>query len=188
MLKEIHATKDKILETARRIAIENGFENLTIRDICKDAGISVGAFYHHFSTKEEMIDESFLIYDYNLDSRLNEYDDSNPLDTLKSLLLDQIVFVSSFPHALVVEYYRAILSSSSKGAVNKERTYYRCVAYFVELALEQHQFSNNYTKEYLTNYFIKHIRGNLIHWCLNPDMDIVNQTSFELDMLFRMFG
>lgn len=188
MNQENHATKDKILEVARKIAIDKGFENLTVRDICKEAEISVGAFYHHFSAKEELIDESFLIYDRDLDLRINQYDDNNPLLSLKNLLLDQVEFVSSFPFKLVVEYYRTILSSSSKGAVNKERTYYKAVDHFVDLALIKGCFSSNYSKEYLTNYFIKHIRGNLIHWCLNPDMDIVNQTSYELGLLFMMFS
>lgn len=189
MFQENHSTKDKILEVARNIAIEKGFENLTIRDICKEAKISIGAFYHHFSSKEELIDESFLIYDHDLGSRINQYDETNPLFSLKSLLLDQVEFVSSFPYKLVVEYYRAILASSSKGAINEERTYYRCVDHFVDLALRSGLFSLNYSKDYLTNYFIKHIRGNLIHWCMNPSsMDIVNQTSYELDMLFKMFG
>lgn len=186
---ESHATKSKILELAREIAIEKGFKNLTIRDICKEANISVGAFYHHFSSKEEMINESFLIYDFDLDLRLKDYDNSDPVGSLKSILLDQITFVSSFPYKLVAEYYRSLLIYSAKGAVDKKRTYYRAVDYFVGLALDSSIFSPGYSKDFLTNYFIKHIRGNLIHWCLNPDsMDIVEQTSFELDLLIDMFS
>lgn len=183
------STKNRILDSARKIALEKGFNNITIRDICKEANISVGAFYHYFSKKEEMINESFLIYDGDLNLRLNQYDQSDPMECLKSLLLDQIAFVSSFPYQLVVEYYRSILSSSSKGATNKERTYYKAVDYFVMLSIEKELFSPLYSKDYLTNYFIKHIRGNLIHWCLNPEtMDVIKQTSFELNQLFEMFS
>lgn len=183
------STKNKILDTARKIALQKGFNNITIRDICKEANISVGAFYHYFSTKEEMINESFLIYDEDLHLRLNQYDESEPVASLKNLLLDQTAFVSSYPYQLVVEYYRSILSSSSKRAINKERTYYKAVDYFVMLAVEKELFSPEYSKDYLTNYFIKHIRGNLIHWCLNPDtMDVVEQTLFELNQLIDMFS
>lgn len=188
MLRDTHSTKSKIFESARNIALDKGFEDLTIRDICSEAQISIGAFYHHFSSKEEMINESFLMYDYDLDTRLNKYEESRPLESLKTILLDQISFVSSFPPKLVAEYYRSILSSISKGAVNEDRTYYKAVDHFVELAMESKEFSSDYTKEYLTSYFIKFIRGNLIHWCLNPDkMDILNETSDELDKLFGLF-
>ena len=188
MLKDTHSTKIKIFETARKLALEKGFEVLTIRDICSDADISIGAFYHHFSSKEEMINESFLMYDYDLDTRLSLYQQTTPLISLKNILLDQVSFVSGFPHKLVAEYYRAILSSTENGAVNEDRTYYKAVDYFVALAIETKQFTSKYTKEYLTNYFIKYIRGNLIHWCLNPNkMDVLTQTSEELDELFDLF-
>ncbi len=188
MLKDAHSTKLKIFESARNLALDKGFDELTIRDICRDAQISIGAFYHHFSSKEEMINESFLMYDYDLDTRLSLYDLSAPLTSLKNLLLDQVSFVSSFPHKLVAEYYRSILSSISKGAVNEDRTYYKAVDHFVELAMESKEFSSEYSKDYLTGYFIKFIRGNLIHWCLNPDkMDVLNQTSLELDKLIGLF-
>ncbi len=188
MLYERHSTKDKILEVARKLAIEKGLDNLTIREICKEAGISVGAFYHHFVSKEEMVEDSFLIYDNKLYSKLDQYDKSKPLASLKKLLMDQVIFVSSFPYQLVVEYYRAILSSSSKKAIDEERTYYRAVDYFVGLAIEKGEFSSEYTKDYLTNYFIKHVRGNLIHWCMNPNnINVVEQTSFEIDQLFYLF-
>lgn len=188
MFKEIHSTKEKILEVARKLAVKKGLDNLTIRDICKEVRISVGTFYHHFDSKEEMIEDSFLIYDYKLYSKLDQYDSAKPLVSLKKLLMDQIIFVSSFPHQLIVEYYRTILSSSSKKAINEERTYYKAVDYFVGLALKNREFSSEYTKDYLTNYFIKHIRGNLIHWCMNPDnIDIINQTSYEIDKLFYLF-
>lgn len=188
MFKEIHSTKEKILEVARRLAVERGLDNLTIRDICKEAGVSVGAFYHHFSSKEKMMEDSFLIYDYNLYSKLDQYDPAQPLISLKKILMDQIIFVSSFPHQLVVEYYRTILSSPSKNAINEKRTYYRAVDKFVGLAIEKGEFSSKYTRDYLTNYFIKHIRGNLIHWCMNPNnINLVEQTSYEIDELFYLF-
>ena len=187
--KESHSTKSKILDTAKKMALEENFDSLTIRDICKEAQISVGAFYHHFSSKEEMINESFLLYDYDLESRISQYDESDPIGSLKKLLLDQTAYVSSFPYKLVVEYYKTLLSSSTKGALNQKRTYYKAVSHFVELAVDSKEFSPNYTKDYLTNYFIKHIRGNLIHWSMHPnEMDILTQTSYELDQLIYLFS
>lgn len=187
--KESHSTKNKILDTAKKMALEEDFDCLTIRDICMEAQISVGAFYHHFSSKEEMINESFLLYDRDLEQRIDQYNESDPVGSLKKLLLDQTAYVSSFPYKLVIEYYRTLLSSSTKGALDHKRTYYKTVSHFVSLAIDRKDFSPNYTKEYLTNYFIKHIRGNLIHWCMHPnEMDVVSQTSYELEQLLDLFS
>lgn len=187
--KESYSTKNKILDAAKKLAFEEDFDSLTIRDICKEAQISVGAFYYHFSSKEEMINESFLLYDHDLELRIDEYDESDPIGSLKKVLLDQTEYVSSFPHKLVVEYYKTLLTSSTKGALNHDRTYYKTVSHFVALAIDRKEFSPDYTEEYLSNYFIKHIRGNLIHWCMYPNqMDIVAQTSYELDQLIYLFS
>ncbi len=187
--KKNNFTKHKILETAKKMALEEDFESLTIRDICNEANISIGTFYHHFSSKEEMINESFLLYDRNLEVKIEEYDESKPVSSLKKLLLDQTIYVSNFPYKLVVEYYKTLLSSSTKGALDHKRTYYKAVYHFVSLAIDKGEFSSKYSKEYLAIFFIKHIRGNLIHWCMHPnEMNVVAQTEYELNQLMYLFS
>ena len=50
-------TEQKILETARQLMRKNGYDAVSIRDICKEAGVTTGAFYHHFRSKEEMLEK-----------------------------------------------------------------------------------------------------------------------------------
>ncbi|MDD4939018.1 MAG: TetR/AcrR family transcriptional regulator [Candidatus Omnitrophica bacterium] len=51
----------EIAESARRIISVKGVENLTVRQIAKDLGITNGALYRHFKSKNEII--SLLIDD-----------------------------------------------------------------------------------------------------------------------------
>src|SRR5437588_9766139 len=84
---------------------ERGLRATTVRDIADGAGILSGSLYHHFSSKEEMVDEvlrSFLDW---LFARYREIVDTepNPLERLKGL------FMASFDaiehrHAQVVIY------------------------------------------------------------------------------------
>ena len=41
-------TKNRIYTAAINLMDRKGFENITIIDISKEAGVSVGAFYHYF--------------------------------------------------------------------------------------------------------------------------------------------
>ena len=43
-------TKAHLLEVALRLVREQGFDNVKIGDICKEAGVSTGAFYHHLTS------------------------------------------------------------------------------------------------------------------------------------------
>lgn len=47
-------THERILESALKNFREDGFRNASIRNICKDAGVTNGAFYSHFSSKDEL--------------------------------------------------------------------------------------------------------------------------------------
>lgn len=48
-------TKERIFLAAKRILQKNGYENLSIKKICEEAGVSNGSFYHHFKTKDDLL-------------------------------------------------------------------------------------------------------------------------------------
>ena len=48
-------TKEKIFNAAKEIIQKNGYENLSIKNICEKAGVSNGSFYHHFKTKDDLL-------------------------------------------------------------------------------------------------------------------------------------
>lgn len=50
------ATKIKVLETASLLFTQRGFESTTMQDIINSSGVSKGAIYHHFKSKEEILE------------------------------------------------------------------------------------------------------------------------------------
>lgn len=48
-------TKQYILETATRLFSEKGFENVKVEDVVNEVGVTRGAFYHYFKSREELI-------------------------------------------------------------------------------------------------------------------------------------
>ena len=49
-------TVEKILEVSQRLFLEKGYENTKIQDIADELGMTKGAIYHHFKSKEEIMD------------------------------------------------------------------------------------------------------------------------------------
>ena len=41
-------TKEKIFQAAKNILQRSGYESLSIKNLCEEAGVSNGSFYHHF--------------------------------------------------------------------------------------------------------------------------------------------
>jgi AcrR family transcriptional regulator len=49
------ATREAILQSARRLFAEQGFDATTTRDIAQDAGIASGTLFNYFATKEAIV-------------------------------------------------------------------------------------------------------------------------------------
>lgn len=57
-----HKTKSRncILDSAAALFMERGFDQVAINEVMKHAGMTRGAFYHHFSSKGELYRESLV--------------------------------------------------------------------------------------------------------------------------------
>jgi AcrR family transcriptional regulator len=58
--------RDELLKIAARLFAERGFRNTTVRDIADAAGILSGSLYHHFDSKESMVDEILQTFQQEL--------------------------------------------------------------------------------------------------------------------------
>ena len=52
--EETAAKHERIVEEASRLFRERGFQNVTVGEVMKAAGLTHGAFYAHFKSKEEL--------------------------------------------------------------------------------------------------------------------------------------
>jgi AcrR family transcriptional regulator len=48
--------RSEILDAAQRFVYSRGYEQMTIQDILTDLGISKGAFYHYFTSKQQLLE------------------------------------------------------------------------------------------------------------------------------------
>jgi AcrR family transcriptional regulator len=62
----------ELLGIAARLFAEKGFRNTTVRDIADAAGILSGSLYHHFDSKESMVDEILRTFQEELFGRYDE--------------------------------------------------------------------------------------------------------------------
>jgi len=52
--KQKRDTREKILESARRLFNRKGYSGASIEEIMSEAGLTAGGFYRHFSAKDEL--------------------------------------------------------------------------------------------------------------------------------------
>ena len=97
--------REELLDLAATMFAERGLKATTVRDIADSAGILSGSLYHHFKSKEQMVEE--VLKDF-LDWLFNRYEqilaaESSPLERLKGLFLASFEAIEH-RHAQVVIY------------------------------------------------------------------------------------
>src|ERR1700744_4414098 len=102
---QANSRRNELLGLAAALFAERGLRATTVRDIADGAGLLSGSLYHHFASKEEVVDELLRSFLDSLFTRYREIIDSepNPLARLRGL------FMASFDaiehqHAQVVIY------------------------------------------------------------------------------------
>ncbi|GAB6984866.1 TetR/AcrR family transcriptional regulator [Nocardioides pyridinolyticus] len=86
-----NSRRDELLAIAAGLFAEKGFKNTTVRDIADAAGILSGSLYHHFDSKESMVDEILRTFQEEL---FGQYDAILAGDLGPLAKLEQAVVVS----------------------------------------------------------------------------------------------
>ncbi|NYB27036.1 MAG: TetR/AcrR family transcriptional regulator [Methanobacteriaceae archaeon] len=58
-------TKSRIMETAFKLLLKKGFDNVSINEVKKESNITTGGFYHHFESKDTLMVEVIKKYLFN---------------------------------------------------------------------------------------------------------------------------
>ena len=65
-MTQVHATRQRLLDTAQKLFYARSYEDVGVQEICQGAGVKKGSFYHFFPSKRDLtlaiLDESWKRY------------------------------------------------------------------------------------------------------------------------------
>ncbi len=102
-------TRDRILDAARDCFVEQGYDATGVAEICQRAGVSKGAFYHHFPTKQALFMELFNRWIAGVSAKVETIQSAGmtvpeTLDTL-SLLIGRVLEDASGQVQMFLEFW-----------------------------------------------------------------------------------
>ena len=79
--------REKILETAMNLFVENGIKGTSTASIAKASGVATGTLFHHFKTKEELVMQLYTLIFDSLITYHKKYfkDDESAYERLRQL-------------------------------------------------------------------------------------------------------
>ena len=160
-------TKERIFRAAKRILQKNGYEELSIKNICEEAGVSNGSFYHHFKTKDDLL--SYYIEDQpNINPDL--LDLPKKADEAKIAIIHVYLNYVEYCRELGVEFISGYYDTKNQAlnpAIRTERPYpIVTVQTYVEKAIREGIIQINVRIEEFTTDIRMIVIGNVFEWCL----------------------
>lgn len=184
--KQAIATKHNIFNCAIALFAEKYFENVTVQDICVKAGVSVGAFYHHFKSKENILDEGYRLFDQQSEKIWNEGHPDSPLDGIHFLITNQSVAMENMGAPAALQYFKNQLSNSEKYILNADRFFYQTILSLVSTAIDNDLLFGEAFM--ITEDILGMSRGIIYDWCLHEGSYSLSERSFRhLDMIFSYY-
>ncbi|MYL42065.1 TetR/AcrR family transcriptional regulator [Virgibacillus salexigens] len=115
--------RDKIIQTSLLLFEKYGYHGVTVNQIVEDVGTSKGGFYHHFSSKDELL---YLIHDtfitYVLDKAMqanNMY--QSPTNKLQAIIKDFVKVFDIYKPQISVFYQENIYLKQTYESLIKEK-------------------------------------------------------------------
>lgn len=183
-------TKTRIFRAARHILQKKGYEELSIKNICEEAGVSNGSFYHHFKTKDDLlsyyIEEQPSINPDFLDLPANT-------DEAKTTIIHVYLNYAHYCRELGIEFisnYYTPKNQSLNPLIRTERPYPIVTVHnYLQKAIEAGIITPRIPLDEITTDIRMLIIGNVFEWCLKDgkaDFEGNIRRSFEtyLDGVF----
>ena len=180
-----------IISAATRLLKEKGMDYVTVTNICKTAGVSVGSFYHHFSNKDEVL-SCYLSEAFRINNL--EFDRIEGNDIIANIircyeLYNHFLVGQGFD--FVINYYTT--SNKSLYSRSKSISNSAIVAPIMEKIKDlcaQAQKSGYMRKDCDTDLFLYDLtvmeKGVIFDWCVcDGSYDLVSEVSRIMDNYMR---
>ena len=171
-MAEEKATKEKLLESAKKEFLEKGYMKASLRTICKNAGVTTGALYFFFRNKQELLSAIVEELIESVLSLMREHFlmemETNASASFADDASEDVKAARGMLHYLYQHYdICMILLTKSQGSI-----YENVEDRFVEV-FEQHY--HKLTEQIAKKQNIKKPNDYIIHWMAHMQTDAIMQ-------------
>ena len=176
-------TKKKIFLAAKNILKRDGYEALSIKNICEEAGVSNGSFYHHFKTKDDLL--SYYIEEQpgiNPELLSTATDASDVINTIVQVYLNYVKYCKELGVEFMANYYTP--KNQSLNPLKRTARSYPIVTVqeYLQRNISSGTISLKQPLENITTDIRMIVIGNVFEWCLkngNADFEGNMKRSLE---------
>ena len=184
LTEQSRQTRKSILDAAETLFFSQGYANTTVDDICSAAGITKGAFYHHFKNKDAVYRHRYI---HKLDTYLEEHYRVSDASTAyeRYLTLAQCTFASSriCGKELIGQSMIGQLNNQESSLYETERPHTQALIAAYEAAVAEGCPPQRISLQTSIMLYACLMSGFLFKWASSPEAD---SQSVDWDMLLEL--
>ena len=169
-------TQKRVYDVAIEMMNKYGYENVTVDDIVKNAGVSKGTFYTYYASKDAVIIEEFNRID---DEYRKVFDSFSPeMSASEQLMAFNSTLFYYCQHVCGKDTVRVSYSNQIRGDVldnmldyssHSDRHGAKILRKILEKGLSSGEFKTNIGIKELEKYLIHCSHGVIYDWCLSKE-------------------
>lgn len=185
--KQAEATRKRVFLCAQELFTERAYENVTIRHICREAGVAIGTFYHYFPNKESILNEGYRQFDQELEAMWRRYVPASHVDAIHFLIRGQLDAITRKGVIGAAQFFKHQLSNEVKYILDKDRFFYRTLLEQVEAECAAGRLVG--APGEIADEILRGSRGMIYDWCLHEgSYDIFEAGDKAVDMVLGYHG
>jgi len=188
-IRQIRAveTRKRIVAAAKKLIAENGFENVSIEDIAKEAEVSTGSFYTYFKRKEDIVEELNQQDFYRLAETVNEMAELELSDRLKYYCRGFLVEIERVGIEICRPWIRNNITPINMEISEKKTTKYvhddLAMKSLLEEGIRRGELTADTPVAEMALFLNTQLYGLMVAWCMT---DAVLIGSDKIDAFFEL--
>ncbi|MGE5630419.1 MAG: TetR/AcrR family transcriptional regulator [Caulobacteraceae bacterium] len=167
-------TKEKIYRTSVELMEKKGLSNITVEEICKEAGVSVGSFYNYFESKSDILNE---IYDVADEYFMNVVEKEVKNDSINDRIVQFFCYYADYNVNRGLEFVMHLYHTRNTMFIKKGRYMQLVLQKIIEEGQELGEIPKDMLPEEIVEYLFIAARGIIYDWCLHKGQyDLVEFT------------
>lgn len=180
-------TKKRIVQISIRLIKENGYDNVTINDICEKSKVSKNTFYYYFKSKDDVLLAyhtlpNELPLNASLLAKLIE--EGSNFEKFMSVLQPMIKFFENAGTEIMKRIYILNLANPETGTFifPKNEELFKIQSTLLENAQNNNEIGNKAPAKDLNRIIFKQILGTVLLWCISDgkeELEVIIRHSLE---------
>jgi len=179
-------TKQRIREKALELFNNTDFEDVSTTDICKSLNMAVGNFYRYYSSKEEILMESYPTFDHYVETEfaLNHFDKN--IEAIRYLIYKQTNGAELLGSKIYAQMLRIQVKNQGRNVIEDSRAFHTCLRKLVENALNDKEIITAHSADEISSLILHTSRGILLEWAMqNGCYSVTERAVHDIDMIFN---